>query len=196
MNTMNYANKTKITTFDRLLVEIVIIHEYPYNLKWTTLKASGESGERKRVLMGHSVYLDHASTTYTKPEVLKEMLPYFTDLYGNPSSVHRYGREARKALDQARERTAAALNADPNEIYFTGSGTEADNWAVKGAALANRKKGNHIITTSIEHHAVLHTCRYLERNGFEVISGRGQIRTGGCRTGQECHNRSNHSDPL
>ncbi|HHU77915.1 MAG: cysteine desulfurase NifS [Caldicoprobacterales bacterium] len=118
--------------------------------------------------MGHSVYLDHASTTYTKPEVLKEMLPYFTDLYGNPSSVHRYGREARKALDQARERTAAALNADPNEIYFTGSGTEADNWAVKGTALANSKKGNHIITSSIEHHAVLYTCKYLERNGFEV----------------------------
>ena len=90
--------------------------------------------------MGHSVYLDHASTTYTKPEVLKEMLPYFTDLYGNPSSVHRYGREARKALDQARERTAAALNADPNEIYFTGSGTKRQLGS-QGTALANSKKG-------------------------------------------------------
>ena len=96
------------------------------------------------------------------------MLPYFTENYGNPSSVHSFGREARKAMDLARERTARALHTDPGNIFFTGSGTEADNWAVKGAALANRKKGNHIITTSIEHHAVLHTCRYLERNGFEV----------------------------
>jgi cysteine desulfurase len=118
--------------------------------------------------MGDRIYLDHAATTYTKPEVLEEMLPYFTENYGNPSSVHSFGREARKAMDLARERTARALHTDPGNIFFTGSGTEADNWAVKGAALANRKKGNHIITTSIEHHAVLHTCRYLERNGFEV----------------------------
>ena len=122
--------------------------------------------------MGHSVYLDHASTTYTKPEVLKEMLPYFTDLYGNPSSVHRYGREARKALDQARERTAAALNADPNEIYFTGSGTEADNGQSRELPY-NSKKGNHIITSSIEHHAVLYTCKYLN----ETI--RGYLSSGG-----------------
>lgn len=118
--------------------------------------------------MGDRIYLDHAATTYTKPEVLEEMLPYFTRQYGNPSSVHSFGRESRKAMDLARERTAKALHANPNEIFFTGSGTEADNWAVKGAALANRKKGNHIITTSIEHHAVLYTCNYLERNGFEV----------------------------
>lgn len=118
--------------------------------------------------MGDKIYLDHAATTYTKPEVLEEMLPYFTEQYGNPSSVHSFGREARKALDLARERTAKALNADPGNIFFTGSGTEADNWAVKGAALANQKKGNHIITTAIEHHAVLYTCNYLERNGFEV----------------------------
>lgn len=118
--------------------------------------------------MGDRIYLDHAATTYTKPEVLEEMLPYFTRQYGNPSSVHSFGRESRKAMDLARERTAKALHANSNEIFFTGSGTEADNWAVKGAALANRKKGNHIITTSIEHHAVLYTCNYLERNGFEV----------------------------
>ena len=90
--------------------------------------------------MEKRIYLDHAATTYTKQEVLEEMLPFFTEQYGNPSSVHAFGREARKALDLARERTAKALNADPGSIYFTGSGTEADNWAIKGAAFANQKK--------------------------------------------------------
>ena len=118
--------------------------------------------------MEHRIYLDHAATTCTKPEVLEEMLPYFTKIYGNPSSIHSFGREARKALDFARERTAKALNAETDEIFFTAGGSESDNWAIKGAALANQKKGNHIITTSIEHHAVFHTCNYLERNGFEV----------------------------
>ncbi|HHY82283.1 MAG TPA: cysteine desulfurase NifS [Clostridiales bacterium] len=118
--------------------------------------------------MEQRIYLDHAATTYTKPEVLEEMLPYFTRKYGNPSSVHSFGRETRKALDLARERVAKALNADPGEIFFTAGGTESDNWAIKGTALANQKKGNHIITTAIEHHAVFHTCNYLERNGFEV----------------------------
>jgi cysteine desulfurase len=118
--------------------------------------------------MGRRVYLDHAATTYTKREVLEEMLPYFTETYGNPSSIHSYGREARKALDFARECTARAFNAEPSEIFFTGGGSEADNWAIKGAALANRKKGTHIITTAIEHHAVLHTCQYLEKMGFKV----------------------------
>jgi cysteine desulfurase len=118
--------------------------------------------------MEHRIYMDHAATTYTKREVLDEMLPYFTSAYGNPSSVHSFGREARKALDLARERTAKALNADPNEIFFTAGGSESDNWAIKGAALANQKNGNHIITTAIEHHGVLHTCEYLARNGFEV----------------------------
>ena len=118
--------------------------------------------------MEHRIYLDHAATTCTKPEVLEEMLPYFTKIYGNPSSIHSFGREARKALDSARERTAKALNAETDDIFFTAGGSESDNWAIKGAALANQKKGNHIITTSIEHHAVFHTCNYLERNGFEV----------------------------
>lgn len=118
--------------------------------------------------MEQRIYLDHAATTYTKPEVLEEILPYFTEKYGNPSSVHSYGREARKALDLARDRVAKAINGDSNDMYFTGSGTESDNWAIKGVALANKKKGNHIITSSIEHHAVMHTCNQLEREGFLV----------------------------
>lgn len=118
--------------------------------------------------MEHKIYMDHAATTYTKQEVLDEMLPYFIEVYGNPSSIHSFGRDARKALDLARERTAKAINADPSEIFFTAGGSESDNWAVKGAALANQKKGNHIITTAIEHHGVLYACEHLARNGFDV----------------------------
>lgn len=118
--------------------------------------------------MNKPVYMDYAATTFTKPEVLEEMLPYFTDFYGNPSSIYSISRETKKAIDKARVRVAKALNADPQEIYFTGGGSEADNWAIKGIALANKNKGNHIITSKIEHHAVLHTCEYLEKNGFEV----------------------------
>ncbi len=114
------------------------------------------------------IYLDHAATTYVKPEVLEEMLPYFTEKFGNPSSIYSIGRESKKAVEEARDKVAAALGAESREIFFTGSGTEADNWAIKGAAYANRGKGNHIITTMIEHHALLHTCQYLESEGFEV----------------------------
>ncbi|WP_461612236.1 cysteine desulfurase NifS [Clostridium sp. Marseille-QA1073] len=119
--------------------------------------------------MSKTVYMDYAATTYTKPEVLDEMIPYFTQFYGNPSSIYSISRETKKALDLARDRVAKAINADRSEIYFTGGGSEADNWAIKGIAFAHKNKGNHIITTKIEHHAVLHACEYLEKNhGFEV----------------------------
>lgn len=115
-----------------------------------------------------TVYADHAATTYVHPEVYDVMKPYFTEKYGNPSSIYLVGRESKKAIEEAREKVAKALGAEPKEIFFTGSGSEADNWAIKGVAYANRQKGNHIITTKIEHHAVLHTCEFLETQGFEV----------------------------
>ncbi|MCX7695038.1 MAG: cysteine desulfurase NifS [Caloramator sp.] len=114
------------------------------------------------------VYMDHAATTYTKQEVLEAMMPYFTEQFGNASSIYTFGRRSKATIEEAREKVAKALNALPDEIYFTGGGSEADNWAIKGVAYANRNKGNHIITTKIEHHAVLHTCEYLEKQGFEV----------------------------
>lgn len=114
------------------------------------------------------IYFDHAATTNVKSEVMEEMLPYFTTLYGNASTLYSLGRESKKAVDKARERVAKAIGAEVNEIYFTGSGTEGDNWAIKGIAYANRKKGKHIITTSIEHNAVLNTCKTLEKQGYEV----------------------------
>jgi len=112
--------------------------------------------------------MDHAATTFVKEEVLQEMLPFFTEKYGNASSIYALGRESKKAIEEAREKVAEVFNCDAREIFFTGSGTEADNWAIKGVAYANRSRGNHIITTTIEHHAVLHTCQYLEKEGFEV----------------------------
>ena len=118
-------------------------------------------------MSARSIYFDHA-TTHVKREVLEAMLPYFSENYGNPSTVYTIGRTSKKAIEEARETVARIIGAEPREIFFTGSGTEADNWAVKGAAYANMKKGKHIITTSIEHHAVLHACQYLESEGFEV----------------------------
>ena len=115
-----------------------------------------------------NIYFDHAATTPVKRKVLEAMLPYFGEKFGNPSSVYSTGRASKKAIEEARETVAGIIGAEPREIFFTGSGTEADNWAIKGVAYANMKKGKHIITTSIEHHAVLHTCRYLESDGFEV----------------------------
>ncbi len=115
-----------------------------------------------------NIYFDHAATTSVKPEVLEVMLPYFTERYGNASSIYSLGRENKKAIDDAREKVAKALNAQPKEIFFTSGGTEADNWALEGIAFANQAKGKHIITTNIEHHAILHTCKFLEKQGFEV----------------------------
>ena len=114
------------------------------------------------------IYMDNAATTRVTQPVLEAMMPCLTDVYGNPSSVHAFGRDARRLLDEARAKVAAALNAKPSEIYFTGCGTESDNWAVRGSAYALKAKGNHIITSSIEHHAILHTCQQLEREGFKV----------------------------
>lgn len=116
------------------------------------------------------VYLDYSATTPVKDEVLQEMIPYFTENYGNPSSLYSGGLNSKAAIDKARKQLADLINADPSEIFFTGSGTEADNWALEGMADAMRKKGkgNHIITTKIEHHAILHTCEYLAAHGFEV----------------------------
>ena len=115
-----------------------------------------------------SVYMDHAATTPTRPEVVEAMLPYFTERFGNPSSLYALAREAKAAVEEARGRVAAAIGAKPEEVFFTSGGTEADNWAIKGVAAANRKKGDHIITSSIEHHAVIHTCRSLEKQGWRV----------------------------
>ena len=114
------------------------------------------------------IYMDNAATTRVSEPVAQAMMPYLTEVFGNPSSVHSFGREAHKALDHARAQVARALGAEPKEIYFTGCGTESDNWAIRGAAYAHKDKGNHIITTTIEHHAVLHTCEQLEKEGFEV----------------------------
>ena len=112
--------------------------------------------------------MDHSATTATDPAVTEAMLPYFSEKYGNPSSLYTIGRQARKAIEEARQKVADLIGARKEEIIFTGSGTESDNLAIKGSALRNRKKGDHIITSSIEHHAVLNTCKYLERNGFKV----------------------------
>ncbi len=114
------------------------------------------------------IYMDNAATTPVKKEVLDEMLPYFSEKYGNPSSVYSLGSMSKRAVEDAREKVAKAIGANAREIFFTAGGSEADNWAIKGIAFGNFDKGNHIITTKIEHHAVLHTCEYLEKKGFEV----------------------------
>jgi len=118
--------------------------------------------------MENKIYLDNAATTPVKKEVLEAMLPYFTESFGNPSSVYQLAQINKKAIDDARETIAQHIGASANEIFFTSGGTEADNWAIKGIAEASKGKGNHIITSKIEHHAVLHTCEYLEKQGYEI----------------------------
>lgn len=115
------------------------------------------------------VYMDYSATTPIKKEVLDEMMPFLTELYGNASSFHTFGKEAKEAVDKARGQVAALIDATPKEIYFTAGGTESDNWAIKGVAFSLENKGKHIITSKVEHHAVLHTCEFLEKNhGFEI----------------------------
>lgn len=114
------------------------------------------------------IYLDNAATTALSPKVLEAMMPYLTTVYGNPSSVHAFGQEAKKGLDAARDQVAAALNCTPGEVIFTGCGTESDNTAILGVAEKYKNKGKHIITSSVEHHAVLHTCEHLQKQGYDV----------------------------
>lgn len=125
------------------------------------------------------VYMDHSATTATDPDVVKTMLPWYSKQYGNPSSLYQLARESKSAIDEARKKVASALGAQSEEIYFTSGGTESDNWALKGIAFSNRKKGDHIITSAIEHHAVIHTCEYLEKQGFRVtylpVDNAGQV---------------------
>lgn len=119
--------------------------------------------------MDKLIYMDNAATTSTAPEVVSAMLPFFTEYYGNPSSVYNFAQKSKMAIEDAREIIADSIGAaKSNEIYFTGGGSESDNWALKSAAFGLRNKGNHIITTKIEHHAILNTCAYLEKNGFEI----------------------------
>lgn len=118
--------------------------------------------------MNQTIYLDNAATTKTDPRVVEAMLPYFTEHYGNPSSVYEFSTPCKQAIGAVRETVAKSLGAKPGEIYFTAGGTESDNWAIKATAEAYASKGKHIITSKIEHHAVLHTCEYLEKRGFEV----------------------------
>ena len=119
--------------------------------------------------MNKKIYFDNAATTMVRKEVVDEMIKYLTEYYGNPSSgIYEIGRKSKEAIDNARKTIASFINADENEFYFTAGGTESDNWAIKGVAFANQNKGKHIITTKIEHHAVLHTCEYLEKFGFET----------------------------
>ncbi len=124
--------------------------------------------EGAHFIMEKRIYLDNAATTALKPEVFEAMKPYFLENYSNPNSVYTFAQQGKKALDEAREAIAALIGAKANEIYFTGGGSESDNWAVKGIAEASASKGKHMITTKIEHHALLHTCEYLEKKGCEV----------------------------
>ena len=114
------------------------------------------------------IYLDNAATTSVRKEVVEEMLPYFTTMYGNPSSSHFFGRETKMAIENARKQVAKAINAQTKEVYFTAGGSESDNWAIMAIVKANNERGKHIITTTIEHHAVLHACQHMQKDGYRV----------------------------
>ena len=118
--------------------------------------------------MGKMIYLDNAATTKTAPEVVQAMLPYFSEYYGNPSSIYDFAGKSKEAITKGREQIAEVLGAKKEEIYFTAGGSESDNWALKATFEAYKAKGNHIITTKIEHHAILHTCEYLEKRGAKT----------------------------
>lgn len=130
--------------------------------------------------MSGQVYLDYAATTFTAPEVVSAMAPYFTQSFGNPSSIYSFSEENRRAIAESRQKVADVIGASRDEIYFTSGGTEADNWALKGVAWRNRARGNHVITTKIEHHAVLYAAKFLQENGFEVtfldVDSEGRVR--------------------
>ncbi len=143
------------------------------------------------------IYLDHAATTPVHPKVIDEMMEVYRNDFGNPSSIHQAGRKAKKVIDEAREILARAIGARPKEIIFTGGGTESDNMAITGTARANQSKGRHIITTKIEHHAVLNTCHSLEKEGFDVtyldVDEKGSVSVDtltGCASGR--HNFSDN----
>ena len=126
--------------------------------------------------MSKFIYMDNAATTAVRQEVVDAMVPYFTESYANPSSVYSFAQKTKNDMEEARETIASILGAaKPNEIYFTGGGSESDNWALKAAAEAFKSKGNHIITTKIEHHAILHTCEYLEKRGAKILNGLGML---------------------
>ena len=129
--------------------------------------------------MKHTIYLDNAATTKVSDEVLNEMLPFFKENYGNPSAIYTFAEQSRKAVDDARDKAAHLIGANSSDIYFTAGGSESDNWALKATAEFYGNKGKHIITSKIEHHAILHTCEYLEKNGFEItyldVDGDGKI---------------------
>ncbi len=131
----------------------------------TACRLSGIGG---KIIMKKIIYLDNAATTKVAPEVVEAMLPYFTEYYGNPSSVYELAGISKKAVTEGREKVASVIGANPNDIYFTAGGSESDNWALKATYEAYKSKGNHIITTKIEHHAILHTCEWLEKQGAKI----------------------------
>ena len=148
-----------MTSIILFLIPIDMVGKELYNSYYISMKKEKDM---------KSIYFDNAATTRLDDEVLQEMLPYLKENYGNASSIYKLGRESRKAVEESRERIAKVLNCKPNEIYFTAGGSESDNTAIKGIAKSNKKKGNHIITSKIEHPAVLETCKQLEKEGFEI----------------------------